>query len=90
MKPGDKVICIDDTFRHVSIDQQIRKGEVYTVRSYGPYRHYIDGDYYGVRLEEIYRGADPAGYDPGDMPYRASRFKPVVSPKIEKTLEVCE
>ena len=29
---GQKVVCINDRFKNVSIDQGIRKGQVYTVR----------------------------------------------------------
>lgn len=92
MKPGDKVVCINDKFRFVSIDQQIREGEIYTVRWAGNFSHYIDGDFYGIKLAEIDRGNDdgPEGYGYADMPFKASRFKPVVSPKNEKVLEVAE
>lgn len=89
MKPGDKIVCINDRFRHVSIDQQIREGEVYTVRWCGNFAHYIDGDFYGVKLVEIDRGKDdgPEGYGYDDMPFRADRFRPVVAPKASKVLE---
>lgn len=92
MKPGDKVICIDDKFPFVSLDQQIREGEIYTVRWCGNFSHYIDGDFYGVKLAEIDRGNDdgPEGYGYADMPFRASRFRPVVEPKTERELEVAE
>lgn len=92
MKPGDKVVCIDDKFKFVSIDQQICEGEIYTVRWAGNFSHYIDGDFYGIKLEEIDRGKDdgPEGYGYDDMPFRATRFRPVVSPKTEKQLEVAE
>ena len=83
MKPGDRVVCVDDTFKHVSIDQGIRAGQVYTVRWRGPYVHYVDGAYDGLKLEEIHRGNDdgPEGYGAADMPFRASRFRPLVEPK---------
>jgi hypothetical protein len=90
MKVGDKIVCVDDQFPFGVGPQGIKKDDVYTVRSYGRYSHFLDGEYYGVRLDEVDRGNDPAGYDPGDMPFRASRFKPVVSPRIEKTLEVAQ
>jgi hypothetical protein len=81
---GQKVVCIDDTFKHVSIDQLIRKGHVYTVRWLGMYRHYVDGEFFGLKVEEIHRGNDdgPEGYGAADMPYRASRFRPLVEDKI--------
>ena len=86
---GERCICIDDTFKNVSIDQGLRAQTEYTVRWAGNYHHYIDGDFYGVKLAEIDRGNDDdpsGGYGYADMPFRASRFKPVVSPKIEKRI----
>jgi hypothetical protein len=81
---GQKVVCIDDTFKNVSIDQVIRKGEIYTIRWVGPYSHYIDGEFIGVKLEEIHRGNDdgPEGYGAADMPYRATRFRPLVKDRL--------
>ncbi|MFT4183630.1 MAG: CAP-Gly domain protein [Rhizobium sp.] len=81
---GQKVVCIDDRFKHVSIDQLIRKGTIYTIRWVGEYTHYVDGTFIGVKLEEIHRGNDdgPEGYGAADMPYRASRFRPLVKDRI--------
>ncbi|MHC1551341.1 CAP-Gly domain protein [Phyllobacterium sp. K27] len=81
---GQKVVCIDDKFKNVSIDQIIRKGEIYTVRWIGLYQHYVDGEFVGIKLEEIHRGNDdgPEGYCAADMPYRATRFRPLVKDKI--------
>lgn len=81
---GQKVVCINDTFKNVSIDQLIRKGQIYTVRWVGMYSHYVDGEFLGIKLEEIHRGDDdgPEGYGAADMPYRASRFRPLVEDKI--------
>src|ERR1700754_3743525 len=81
---GQKVVCIDDKFKHVSIDQLIRKGEIYTVRWIGEYTHYVDGTFIGIKVEEIHRGNDdgPEGYGATDMPYRATRFRPLVKDKI--------
>lgn len=92
MKPGDKVVCINDKFPFVSMDQQIREGEIYTVRWAGNFTHYINGSFYGIKLAEIDRGNDdgPEGYGYADMPFRADRFRPVVSPTNEKVLEVAE
>jgi hypothetical protein len=85
---GQKVVCINDRFKNVSIDQGIRKGQVYTVRWAGQYRHYVDGDFYGIKLMELYRGNDdgPEGYGAVDMPFRASRFRPLVSDLIRNVL----
>ena len=81
---GQKVVCINDTFKNVSIDQGIRKGQVYTIRWVGPYRHYVDGDFIGVKLAEIHRGNDdgPEGYGAADMPYRATRFRPLLRDQL--------
>lgn len=89
MEPGDKVVCINDKFPFVSLDQQIREGEIYTVRWAGNFSHYIDGSFYGIKLAEIDRGNDdgPEGYGYADMPFRADRFRPVVSPKVQRELE---
>ena len=78
---GERVLCIDDTFKNVSIDQGLRAQTEYTVRWAGNYHHYIDGDFYGIKLFEIDRGNDdgPEGYGAADMPFRASRFKPLVT-----------
>lgn len=87
---GQRVVCIDDTFKNVSIDQGIRKDEIYTVRWAGNFTHYIDGSFYGVKLAEVERGNDdgPEGYGYADMPFRASRFRPLVSGKKKRELEV--
>lgn len=91
MKPGDKIVCVDaKSAGWTSMPTGLVEGEIYTVRSYGPYRHYIDGDFIGVRLIEIDRGDDPAGLDVGDMPFRASRFRPVVKPRVEKEKRIEE
>ena len=81
---GQQVVCIDDKFKNVSIDQVIRKGQIYTIRWVGMYSHYVDGEFLGVKLEEIHRGNDdgPEGYGAADMPYRASRFRPLVKDRI--------
>jgi hypothetical protein len=81
---GQKVVCIDDKFKNVSIDQLNREGQIYTVRWVGMYNHYIDGEFVGIKVEEIHRGNDdgPEGYGAADMPYRATRFRPLVKDKI--------
>jgi hypothetical protein len=81
---GQQVVCIDDTFRNVSIDQGIRRGQVYTIRWIGPYTHYVDGTFIGIKLAEIHRGNDdgPEGYGAADMPYRATRFRPLLRDRL--------
>ncbi|MGO7778500.1 CAP-Gly domain protein, partial [Rhizobium johnstonii] len=34
---GQQVVCLNDTFKHVSVDQLIRKGEISTLRWVGEY-----------------------------------------------------
>ena len=89
MKPGDKVACVDDAFPYGVGPQGIKAGEVYTVSWVGQWNHPVDGTYRGVRLAELQRGADPACYC-DDLPFRASRFKPVVAPKSERVMEGAE
>lgn len=83
---GQKVVCIDDKFNNVSIDQGIRKGEIYTLSWVGEYTHYIDGVFIGVRLAEVQRGDDPGGYGADDMPFRATRFRPLVADRLGVSL----
>lgn len=87
---GQQVVCVDDRFRNVSIDQGIRRGQIYTVRWAGDYRHYVDGDFYGIKLMELHRGSDdgPEGYGAVDMPFRASRFRPLVRDRIRDMLGI--
>lgn len=91
MKIGDKIVCVDAAKAPTTtLETGLVEGAVYTVRSYGPVSHYIDGDYYGVRLQEIDRGKDDhpeGGYGYDDLPFRASRFRPVVAPKVSKKIE---
>jgi hypothetical protein len=79
---GQKVVCIDAKFQHVSIDQGISEGEIYTLSWVGPYVHYVDGEFIGVRLAEVTRGDDPGGYGADEMPFRATRFRPLVADRL--------
>lgn len=79
---GQKVVCIDDKFKNVSIDQGIREGEIYTISWLGEYTHYVDGTFIGVRLAEVKRGDDPGGYGGDEMPFRAARFRPLISDRL--------
>lgn len=78
---GQPVVCIDDKFEYVSIDQLLREGQTYTVRWLGMYRSYVDGDFLGIKVEEIQRGkCEVYGHD--DPPFAARRFRPLVSDKL--------
>ena len=82
IRAGDQVVCIDADFsKQSTIDQGIRKGEVYTARWVGPYTHYIDGTFIGIKLVGIDRGIDPGDYGGDDMPFAARRFRPLVAPR---------
>lgn len=87
MKPGDKVICINDEFPYGVGPQGLVAGAEYTIAWRGKWNHPIDGSYMGVRLVELQRGKDPAAYC-DDLPFRADRFKPVVSGVRDKEMEV--
>jgi hypothetical protein len=78
IKPGDEIVCIDDGIRHEQY-LGIRAGETYKARWVGPVTSYMNGDYIGVRLEGINRGACPEFGDE-DPPFNARRFRPVVKP----------
>ena len=65
---------------------ELYRGAEYTIAWRGKWSHPIDGSYMGVRLVELQRGEDPAAYC-DDLPFRADRFRPVVSGKNEKALE---
>jgi len=69
---GDKVICID---AKVGFEQfiEIKEGEVYTISWIGPFDHYTQGSYIGVRLKGVDRGICPQfGYD--NPPFAARRY----------------
>lgn len=93
MKPGDKVVCIDDKVPlaggAVVKDGNLTEGEIYEVRWYGKETHYTLGTYYGVKLVGVDSKFGDAWATP-DCAYDARRFRPVVSPKNEKVLEVSE
>ncbi|WP_442185926.1 hypothetical protein, partial [Rhizobium leguminosarum] len=79
---GQKVVCINDTFKHVIIDQLIRKGDIYTIRWVGEYTHYIDGTFIGVKLVEIIahgsnsRNGNPPGRSIARTAAGMNRFMP--------------
>ncbi|MFU0504094.1 hypothetical protein [Pseudaminobacter sp. NGMCC 1.201702] len=78
---GQEVVCVDATFKGVTIPQGITEGQVYTIRWIGGFTTYVDGTYIGVRLEGVDRGVDPTyGYE--DPPFAARRFRPLVKDPI--------
>lgn len=76
---NQEVVCIDDAVQGYGKDHPlgITKGEIYTVRWVGAVDHYVFGQYLGLRLVGVERGADEdVGGD--DTPYHSRRFRPVV------------
>jgi len=79
---GQQVVCIDNGQpKDTTMPSELTVDQIYTIRTVGPYRHYIDGDYIGVRLVGIDRGVCPIWGD-NDQPFRASRFRPLVNDRI--------
>lgn len=78
---GQEVACIRagyDPKQNVSIPCELVVGQTYKIRWIGNHRHYLDGDYVGIRVEGIDRGTCQIWGDV-DTPFRASRFRPLVS-----------
>ena len=79
-KVGDQVVCID---AKVGFEQfiEIKECEIYEIAWIGPFEHYTQGRYIGVRLKGVDRGICPQfGYD--NPPFAARRFRPLVRDKL--------
>ncbi|WP_107327169.1 hypothetical protein [Agrobacterium pusense] len=88
IKPGDEVVCVDDT----TLPEQylgIRAGETYTATWVGMCRTYLGGDYAGIRLAGVNRGVCPQ-FGEEDPPFALRRFKPVVKPTVKEEKKVEE
>lgn len=74
---GQEIVCVDNGQpKDTTLPSELTVGNVYVVRWIGPYNHYLDGEYIGVRLVGIDRGICSIwGYD--DPPFKAKRFRPV-------------
>jgi hypothetical protein len=80
--PGSLVVCVDDRPTPMCVlrpGEELVRGRVYTIRDFLPtWTHPVSGAAAHVRLEEIVRPLSPwSGID--DMPYLASRFRPLDS-----------
>lgn len=78
---GQDVVCVKaeyDPKQKTTITPELVNGQVYKIRWLGIYNHYLDGEYLGIRVEGIDRGTCKIWGDV-DQPFRASRFRPVVS-----------
>ena len=77
---GQKVVCVDDAEDFPDVEGidwrplEIKKGNIYVVRWCGPHTDNILGTEICVRLVGFVRPDDD--YD--DLPFRASRFRPIV------------
>lgn len=80
---GQKVVCVDDSETDNMGKKELRKDDIYTVIWVG--RHFHPDEMVErqcVRLAEVIR--KPCEIDPdGSMPFRASRFRPVVERKTD-------
>ena len=77
---GQQIVCID---AKVGFEQflEVQEGEVYTVSWIGPFEHYTQGNYIGVRLVGIDRGECPQfGYE--NPPFDARRFRPLLRDRL--------
>jgi len=79
---GQDVVCIDaGQPPSTTLPSELTEGAIYKIRWIGPYEHYLDGEYIGVRLEGIDRGTCQIwGYV--DPPFRATRFRPLVADRL--------
>lgn len=81
---GQRVVCVDANYKaeqRVSLQCELQEGAVYTIRWIGPFVHYIDGEFIGIKVEEIMRGEDREfGYH--DMPFHSRRFRPLVQDRL--------
>jgi len=91
MKRGDKVACVNaaGTAPLMGIPPELVEGETYTIAWIGECVSYLDGTYQGVRLAEVKRGVCPWSGEQ-DIPFRASRFRPLVTPKTKTTTKIEE
>ncbi len=86
---GQKVVCIDDSSTHTDGRQELSKNQIYTVSWCGIYDHpllnilsardsYVQGPFLGVQLKEIGLRKDDLSSLFTGLPFRASRFRPLV------------
>ncbi|MBV2143097.1 hypothetical protein KUG47_06260 [Falsochrobactrum sp. TDYN1] len=76
----EQIVCID---AQVGFEQFLenKEGEIYTVSWIGPFEHYTQGNFIGVRLKGVDRGICPQfGYD--NPPFAAARFRPLVKDRL--------
>lgn len=73
------VVCINAKQpASTTLPSELTEGQTYKIRWLGIHKHYLDDEYVGVRLEGIDRGTCQIWGDV-DTPFRADRFRPLVS-----------
>lgn len=84
---GQKVVCVDARPTNIFGLSVLESGRVYTVRWVGLWGYAARRpNQLCIRLEEIDRGEDPGAphmIEIFDMPFRATRFRPVVEKKTD-------
>lgn len=75
---GQEVVCINARQpANTTLASELKEGQTYKLRWVGVHKHYLDGEYVGVRVEGIDRGVCEIWGDV-DTPYAAARFRPLV------------
>ena len=84
---GQKVVCVDDSGHPSFAPVEVKKGCIYTISWVGMHTHPAAGKIECLRLVEVARRA--CAIDPdGNMPFRATRFRPVVERKTETGMAI--
>lgn len=79
-----KVVCIDDTELGTDSKGIIVAGETYEVRWIGDFDHWLTGYAFCLRVTGVVRPTLKGTHaDQSDMPFRASRFKPIITKKTD-------
>lgn len=76
-----KVVCVDDGPTDKDGGRVLTLGTIYTIRWLGSWSERGVSCPDGVRLVEVDRGPDEWCPEVLDMPFRASRFRPIVENK---------
>ena len=85
---GQKVVCVDDQGTDPHGVLELHKGNIYTIRWIGMYKHPFEPNQLCVRLYEInQRGtvgrSQPVPDRHKDIPFRATRFRPLEERKTD-------
>ena len=79
---GQEVVCINAKQpSNTTLPSELVEGQIYKIRWLGIHKHYLEGEYVGVRIEGVDRGICQIWGDV-DTPFRADRFRPLVKDPI--------